>query len=229
MNLGCVKILTFDCYGTLIDWESGIVGALQLILRRHGCEIEDEALLELYAREEAEAERPPFRPYRHVLREAARGVGRALEIEDGALENAIVDSLGGWPPFPDTVDALRRLQRRFRLVITSNIDRDLFALTSASLGITFDHVVTAEDVRSYKPSHGHWLRVMRDLNVDRNEIVHVAQSLYHDHVPARELGIRSVWINRRAGRKGSGATVPAEAGPDLTFTTLAQLADYLRL
>jgi 2-haloacid dehalogenase len=226
MNFDRVRVLTFDCYGTLIDWEKGILAALRPAVSD---DFSDEQLLEMYGRLEQRAEQPPFRRYRDVLRETATALARESGADESELASRILESFPSWEPFPDTVDALKRLQHRFRLVITSNVDRDLFALTNRALEVDFDGIVTAEDVRSYKPEHNHWLRVLSDLSIGRDELVHVAQSLFHDHVPAKELGIRSVWINRRAGKEGSGATIPAEASPDLTFPTLGAFADFLGL
>jgi 2-haloacid dehalogenase len=226
MDFNSVRVLTFDCYGTLIDWEKGILSAVRPAVPAG---LSDERLLEMYGRHEEIAERPPFRRYRDVLRLAAAAMGRESGVDEREFETRILESFPTWEPFPDTVAALERLQHRFRLVITSNVDRDLFAMTNRKLKVGFDHIVTAEDVRSYKPGHAHWLRVLSDLSLGRDELVHVAQSLYHDHVPAKELGIRSVWINRRAGREGSGATIPAQASPDLTFPTLGAFADFLGL
>lgn len=227
MQFDGVKALTFDCYGTLIDWERGIIEAFQPWLRQANVAISDEELLEQFARIEAEEEGPPWKSYRQVLIATARRLAVLYGMEVTRVENAFVGSFGEWPPFPDTVEALRRLKKRFQLVITSNVDRDLFARTNRLLEVEFDRIITAEDVGSYKPEPAHFERAIHDLELTLDEVVHVAQSLYHDHVPAKRLGLRTVWINRRAGRQGGGATLPAEATPDLEFSTLGAFADYL--
>ncbi len=231
------RALTFDCYGTLIDWETGILAVLRPWADRAELEQSDEALLGAYAEAESEAERAsPAALYRDVLQDTMRRIGAALGAEvNDADEDALSASVGDWPPFPDTTDALRRLQSRCRLVIASNVDRESFARTARLLGVEFDAVITAEDVGSYKPALGHFhhaekLLVERRWIRDRSEWLHVAQSLHHDHVPAKSLGLRTAWIDRRAGRTG-GATPESSAArdvrPDYTFRSLAEFADAM--
>jgi 2-haloacid dehalogenase len=226
IDLTRFEALTFDCYGTLVDWERGILAALRPLLRAHGAGgAEDDALLERFAALEAEAERGAFRRYREVLRQVARGFGRAGGFVPGADEvEAFAASVGAWPPFPDTVEALGVLAGRYRLAIVSNVDDDLFAATAARLGVTFAEVVTAQQVGAYKPARAHFDEVLGRLDLPRDRVLHVAQSLYHDVAPATALGFTCVWVNRRAGRPGSGATTPAEAVPDLEVPDLATLA-----
>jgi 2-haloacid dehalogenase len=231
------EALTFDCYGTLVDWERGILEALGPMLRAHGApgapaapgaEESDDTLLERFGRLEAAAERGPFRSYRDVLREVARGFGHAggFEPTSGEVE-AFAGSVGRWPPFPDTVAALASLGRRYRLAIVSNVDDDLFAETARALGVSFAEVVTAQQVHAYKPARAHFDEVLRRLDLPRERVLHAAQSLYHDVAPARALGFTCVWVDRRAGRPGSGATAPAEAAPDLIVPDLATLAELV--
>jgi len=219
------EAMTFDCYGTLVDWERGILEALRPVLRAHGVPGEsDEVLLERFARLEATAEAGRFRTYRDVLREVALGLGDALGFEPtGAEVEAFAGSVGDWPPFPDTVRALAALAGRYRLAIVSNVDDDLFAATAERLGASFAEVVTAQQVRAYKPARAHFDEVLRRLALPRERVLHVAQSLFHDVAPARALGLTCVWVNRRAGREGSGATAPASAEPDLEVPDLATL------
>jgi 2-haloacid dehalogenase len=216
--------LTFDCYGTLIDWESGILSALGTLLGSAAPDDPDR-LLEEFGRFEPEAEAGVFRTYRAVLEDVARAFGRehgvAVNDEQAARFAA---SVADWPPFDDTVDALRRLATRYRLAIVSNVDDDLFAGSAAKLGVSFDEVVTAQQVKSYKPAHGHFHEIVSRLDLPRERILHVAQSLYHDVAPASELGFTCVWVNRRAGRAGGGATPASEAAPDLEVPDLATLA-----
>ena len=220
------EALTFDCYGTLIDWERGILEAAGPVLRRHGVACPDERLLLEYAAAESAAEKPPFRPSRDVLREAMSGIGNALGFRPAPADrDAFVESLPRWPPFPDTVEALRALRRHHRLAIVSNVDDDLFAGTARLLGVEFDAVVTAQQVRAYKPAPDHFRRVLDRLALPKEKVLHVAQSLFHDVAPARALGFATVWVNRRAGRSGSGATPPAEGRPDVEVPDLRTLAD----
>jgi 2-haloacid dehalogenase len=220
-----VEALTFDCYGTIIDWETGILAALRPVLERGGVVAEDDALLEAFGRAEAGIEAGPYRRYRDVLEEVLRSIAAEFSFEPTIDEvQEFGGSVGDWPPFADSVDALRRLATRYRLGVITNCDDDLFAATRRRLGVDFDPIVTAEQVGRYKPNHRNFEAMFERLGLPRERIVHVAQSLFHDHVPARELGLRSVWVNRRGGRPGSGATMPADAKPDATVPDLATLA-----
>jgi 2-haloacid dehalogenase len=220
------EVLTFDCYGTLIDWETGIAAGLRGLTATDGREVADEQLLAAYAGHEAALEAGPYLRYRDVLAHSAASVCRDFGISptDGELATFGV-SVGEWPAFPDSATALAALQERFRLAVITNCDDDLFAASNRRLGVTFDWVVTAQQAGSYKPSHRNFELAFERIGVPRDRILHVAQSLFHDHVPAKELGLRSVWINRRAGREGSGATPPAEATPDATFPDMASFAE----
>jgi 2-haloacid dehalogenase len=226
LDLSPFHCLTFDCYGTLIDWESGILGALRPILAAHGRRLSDAGILELYAAIEAQLESGPYLPYRDILdgvmiKMAARLAFSPTEHEVHSLSN----SLPHWPPFPDTVPALRRLASRYRLAIISNVDDDLFAGTARHLEVRFDPVVTAQQARSYKPSQNNFRLALERIGLPTGQILHVAQSLYHDIAPAKDLGLSTVWINRRAGKPGPGATPPASAAADLILPDLASLAD----
>ncbi|HEU0023024.1 MAG TPA: haloacid dehalogenase type II [Thermoleophilaceae bacterium] len=226
IDLGAFDALTFDCYGTLIDWESGLLAALRPVLEAHGVESSDEELLEAYARHEAELEAGEYRRYREVLGRALRGIGLDLGFEPSAAEvEAFSGSVGDWPAFQDSAEALARLHQRYRLAPITNCDDDLFALSAKRLGVDFDWVITAEQARSYKPSRRSFELAFETIDAPRERILHVAQSLYHDHVPAKELGMATVWIDRRGGREGSGATPPAQAKPDLTLPDLRSLAE----
>ena len=229
IDFGRFEALTFDCYGTLIDWESGILAALRP-LAPHGVELpEGGLLLEAFGRLEAEAEHGRFRPYREVLTSVAQGFGELLgaEISDEAAA-AFAASVAVWPPFPDSVDALEELAERYRLAIVSNVDDDLFAGSASQLRVPFAEVVTAQQVLSYKPRPEHFHEVLRRLGLPKDRVLHVAQSLFHDIAPAKALGLTCVWVNRRAGKVGGGATPPAEATPDLEVPDLAALAAAAR-
>ena len=222
------RLLTFDCYGTLVDWEAGILAALRPLLARHGVERSDEEILELHARLEAPVQAGPWLPYRDVLGRVVEGVGRELGFDPTTAERAaLADSVADWPIFPDTADSLRRLGRRHRLGVLSNVDDDLFAATAPKLGVELDLLVTAEQVRSYKPGHAHFEEALRRSKLGVEDVLHAAQSLFHDIVPASALGFTTVWVNRRAGRPGSGATPSASGLPDVEVPDLATLVALL--
>ena len=225
IDLGRFDVLTFDCYGTLIDWEAGLTAAIRRVLDPRGVEAGDDDLLERFADHEAAVEAGEYRPYRHVLARTLRGICGDLGVEPSEAEvEAFAGSVGDWPAFPDTVDALESLAGRFRLGIITNCDDDLFAATSRRLGVTFDWVVTAQQVGAYKPSPRPFEVALGRIGLPRERILHVAQSLFHDHVPARRLGLATAWVDRRGDRPGGGATPPASATPDLVVPDLATLA-----
>jgi 2-haloacid dehalogenase len=211
-------VVTFDCYGTLIDWEAGITQAFRDAIEGHP--VEDRAILEAHREIEPALESGEYRSYRAVLTacasEMAARLGIPLPLSRAGL---LADSIGTWPPFPDTVPALRRLAAAgYELGILSNIDHDLLARTRELLEVPFALIVTAEDVSSYKPAHGHFLEARR--RIGRRAWLHAAQSRYHDIAPARELGIDAAWVRRRE-REGE-----APAGVHV-FDDLAGLADWL--
>ncbi len=216
--------ISFDCYGTLIDWESGILDALRPMLERHGAQIDESRLLQLYAQHEARIEAGPFLPYSEVLRRVVAGIGHDLGFQPSEPElDALPLSVGDWPPFDDTVEALRALASRFELVVISNIDDALFARTEARLGVSFTALVSAEQVGAYKPSRRNFERTLERLGIAREQILHVAQSLYHDHTPAKELGWTTVRIDRPSRCAGTGVAPPARATPDLVVGDLRSL------
>ena len=218
--------LTFDCYGTLIDWETGILTGLRLVLVAHDVERDDDELLEAYARHEARLEAGPYLPYREVLAGSLRGLAEELGFtpsDDEVL--GFSRSAGNWPAFGDSADALQQLKQRFRLGVITNCDDDLFAASNRRLGVEFDWIITAQQAQSYKPALRNFELAFERIDVPRERILHVAQSLFHDHVPAKQLGMTTVWINRRAGREGFGATPPASAEPDLSVPDMRTFAD----
>jgi 2-haloacid dehalogenase len=220
-----VDALTFDCYGTLVDWEAGIARGLGVMLASQGITADVEELHERFAGHETALEAGPYRRYREILAEAGRRIGLDYGVEpsDDAVE-AFGASVGEWPAFPDSAAALARLAERFRLGVITNCDNDLFAQSNRRLGVTFDWIVTAEHAGSYKPDPRNFELAFERIDVPRERIVHVAQSLYHDHVPAKALGLTTVWIDRRRDRPGFGATPPADATPDLVLPDMASLA-----
>jgi len=228
LDFGSFEVLSFDCYGTLIDWEAGILAGLRSVLDPRGVLEGDDDLLERYARHEAAIEAGPYLRYRDVLARALAETCAELGVDPTAAELAAFGgSVGDWPAFPDSAEALAALKRRFTLAVITNCDDDLFAASSRRLGVEFDHVITAEQAGSYKPSHRNFEVAFERIGRPRSRILHVAQSLFHDHVPAKALGLSTVWIDRRHGRPGGGATPPAEASPDLTVAdmeTFARLA-----
>lgn len=217
-------VLTFDCYGTLIDWEAGILQALHSVVGPRGIHLSDDDLLARFAAVESPIQRGAFKNYRTVLNLSMAALCRDLGFEPRGEEiTAISESLPSWQPFPDTVAALERLATRFQLGVISNVDDDLFAGTARRLGVAFDWVVTAEQVGSYKPSSENFHRALDRIGRPRDELVHCAQSLFHDIATAQSLGLATVWVDRRAGKPG-GATPPSSVIPDLTVPDLATLA-----
>jgi 2-haloacid dehalogenase len=225
LDFDAFDVLTFDCYGTLIDWEAGLLAALRPALAAHGIEAGDDELLQAFARHEAEVEGGPYRPYRQVLGEVLRAMLRHRGAEPSAEEVAAFGgSVADWPAFPDSAAALARLHERFRLGVITNCDDDLFAASEARLGTSFDFLVTAQQAKRYKPNPRGFELMFERVGLPPSRILHVAQSLFHDHVPAKRLGLSTVWVDRRSGREGFGATPPAEATPDLTVPDMATLA-----
>ena len=225
LNFSGYRLITFDCYGTLIDWESGILGAIVPILSCHRKAIGGPDILKIYADLEAEAEGGEYRCYRDVLRDVVRNFGERLGFSPTTAEqDSLPESLANWTPFPDTIAALRKLKSKFRLGIISNVDDDLFAATARRLQVPFDHVVTAGQAKTYKPSRKIFELAQSRMGVETHEWLHAAQSLYHDVLPAKALGIATVWVNRPSLLPGTGATKPASAEPDIEVASLEELA-----
>ena len=224
LDLGGFKVLTFDCYGTLIDWETGIFSALRPILAAHGKSITDSALLELYSDLEVEAERGEFQSYREVLQSVVRGFGQRLGFSPTTAEiRSLPQSLATWRPFPDTLPALLELKQRYQLAVISNVDDDLFASTAPQLKVSFNHVITAGQARCYKPCLEIFKMALTRVAVPPDQVLHIGQSIYHDVIPAKSLGISTVWVNRPSPRPGAGAAKAASANPDLEVANLTTL------
>ena len=230
MDFATFTHLTFDCYGTLIDWETGILAAVTPILARHGVVADAETILQLYVKYEAQQEAGSYKPYREVLQGVMAGMASELGFTPTVSElQSLPDSVGRWPSFADTVAALTRLQTRYKLAIVSNIDDAMFAATNILLQVEFEHIITAQQVRSYKPAPRHFQVALERLGVPQQHVLHVAQSLYHDHVPARALGLTTVWVQRPSRLAGTGLALPAQTVPDLAVPDLQSLIDMMGL
>jgi len=229
-----IEAITFDCFGTLIDWETGILTTLRLLCERYSVRpVPEQAdLLAMYARHESAAEHGSYRPYREVLEIVTRKIAAELGFQLAAADRSILaDSLADWPAFRDTAPALRALKSRFRLGVLSNIDDDLFADVELRLGLAahggLDLLVTAQQVQSYKPAHAHFEEALRRLGIEQSRLLHVAQSQRHDIKPCNELGIRCVWVDRQRG--SGGASGEFSARPDHVVPDLATLVRELGL
>lgn len=231
MRLARCAVLSFDCYGTLIDWEQGLLRAFEPWRERVRLSLDDEALLTAFAEEESaqQAETPTLR-YDRLLARVLERLGRRLGVPATAAEaEAFGASVGDWPPFPDSAAALARLAHRVPLIVLSNVDEASIRRSVAKLGDPFAAILTAEAIGSYKPdfrNFAYLLGFLAGRGLPREGLLHVAQSLFHDHAPAAAMGIASVWIDRRAGRTG-GATKPPPVAvtPALRFPTLEAFAD----
>lgn len=230
MKLTDFKALTFDCYGTLIDWETGLYNALQPLLQAGAVTLGRDEVLAVFARHEAaqEAETPRM-IYSGLLAEVHRRLAGEWGVKaDEERAVAFGKSVPDWPEFPDTQASLQYLQRYYKLVILSNVDRESFAGTNRRLGVTFDAICTAQDIGSYKPDARNFeylVKTLAGLGVLKRNILHTAQSLFHDHAPAQAVGLSSAWIDRRHEREGWGATVPPAGTPryDFRFAGMAEM------
>lgn len=225
LDFGSYRVLSFDCYGTLIDWEGGILAAFESLLMGHGVSVPDDELLRLYGELERDGQgHRPFQSYRQVLSGIVSGLGERLGFRpDGEELGILAESMKRWRPFGDTVDALRALKERYRLAIISNVDRDLFDASARQLGVPFDWVVTSQEVGEYKPSLRNFRTALERIAVSKSEVLHVAQSLYHDVEPAQALGLSTVWVNRAGAR----STPLRDVRPDLEVRDLAGLVKLM--
>lgn len=225
LDLAQFEYLSFDCYGTLIDWEAGILGYLRPLLQSKECVVSDNEVLNLYSEFEPRQQLLPYKPYREILAAVVGEFAEHFKIGVTGDEAAgLAESIRDWSPFPDTVAALGQLKQRYRLAVLSNIDDDLFALTRPKLGVDLDLVVTAQQVESYKPALRNFETLLQRLPTGKERLLHVAESLYHDVAPARSLGIATVWVNRRQGRPAA-ATKLVDAQPDLEVPTVGGMAE----
>jgi 2-haloacid dehalogenase len=237
MQLTDFKVLTFDCYGTLIDWETGIWDALQPMIATASGKPSREAALEIFARHEsAQESATPAMIYSDLLAVVHAYMAEELGAPaDAALDKAFGQSVPHWPAFADSARALHYLKQHYNLVILSNVDRASFKASNRKLGVEFDAIYTAEDVGSYKPTPGNFAYLIEHLKSDfglsARDALHTAQSLFHDHVPAQKAGLARAWIDRRQGQSGSGATMPLAERPavDFYFPSMAAFVDAHKL
>ena len=212
--------LTFDCYGTLIDWETGLLGALRPFLRSHAQDLDDEQILDMFGELEPKAQNP-YQRYRQVLSDVMRGFGERLGFSVSDAEaQSLPESLKSWQPFPDTKAAVEKLKTKYMLAIISNTDDDFFTASARHLQVKFDEVVTAEQAKAYKPSLAPFRLALERLGLPAERVLHVGQSIYHDVLPANSLGIATALVYRR----GFGATRPTEGTPDVKVPDLQTLA-----
>lgn len=224
------EVVSFDCYGTLIDWESGILPVLRQLLSSRKIDLSDDATLELFAEFESEFEKSEhdYIKYREILQEIVQQFGKRFNCEPTETElKCLIESIKNWQPFPDTVAALAALKEKYKLAVISNIDDDLFADTAKHLKVELDWLITAEQVRSYKPSTRNFEIALATMGIAPEKLLHVAQSLYHDIVPAASMGISTVWVNRRHEKTGFGATLPASGQPDWEVPDLKTLVEAI--
>ena len=235
MRLTDFKVLTFDCYGTLIDWESGMVEALRSLAARAPRKLSRDEILEAHARHEsAQQLTTPSKIYSQLLAVVYKRLAEDWGVPVGWDE--CVDygrAVGDWPAFADTAAALRYLKQHYKLVILSNVDNDSFSFSNRKLGVAFDAIFTAEDIGSYKPSPRNFEYMLEKLGargIAKADILHTAESLFHDHAPANDFGLASCWIHRRHEQSGFGATMNPGKTPhtDFRFTSMAEFADAHR-
>lgn len=228
MNFENFEILSFDCYGTLIDWENGIIPVLKNLVANHQLNINEQQLLEMFAKFEAEAEAGEYIKYREVLKQVVQKIGEEVNFQPTDSElNSLANSIKNWQPFPDTITALQTLKQKYRLAIISNIDDDLFADTAKHLEVEFDFVITAQQIQSYKPSQNNFEAAIKKMAIAPEKLLHIAQSIYHDIVPAKAMGLSAIWVNRRQEQEGFGATLAASGKPDLEVPDLKTLVNLI--
>ncbi|MCA9444181.1 MAG: haloacid dehalogenase type II [Candidatus Omnitrophica bacterium] len=228
LDFGSFDALSFDCYGTLIDWETGIIDAMTPLLNIHGIAADSEEVLRIYSKLESAAQADPFVPYESVLRSIVKGFAERYEFNlQPGQENRLVQSLPAWPPFSDTVASLRKLKERYRLAIFSNISDALLSQTLKILEVDFDCLITADRTRSYKPNPKHFLLGLEKLEIPKEKLLHVAESQRHDIEPAKELGIATVWVNRQTRKTTASGKGAGTASPDMEVKSLEELAGLM--
>ena len=232
MKLSDFKVLTFDCYGTLIDWETGMVNALAPLTNHTGVSLTRDEILEAHARHESNQQRQtPYKRYRELLAIVYRRLAEEWGVTTSWDECVRYgNSVQDWPAFPDSAEALTYLKQHYKLVILSNVDNESFAQSNQKLGVDFDAVYTAEDIGSYKPSDHNFeymLAMLKTLGYEKTDILHTAESMFHDHVPANRHGLRSCWIYRRYEQQGFGATIPPGDMPhyDFRFNSMRDMVE----
>lgn len=235
MKLTDFKALTFDCYGTLIDWETGMVEGLAPLTRRLPTPLSRDAILEAHARHEsAQQLQTPGKAYRHLLPIVYKRLAEEWSLSVTFEEcQAYGQSVKNWPPFSDSAEALAYLKQHYKLIILSNVDNESFAASNEKLGVSFDAIYTAEDIGSYKPAErnfNYMLRNLKTLGIEQRDVLHTAESMFHDHGPANRHGLASCWIYRRFDKDGFGATMHPGDMPkyDFRFNSMKELADAHR-
>jgi 2-haloacid dehalogenase len=224
IDLTKIKLLSFDCYGTLVDWRKSVCDILEPFFNRYQAVYTREEIFQAFLDADRHLESGNFMPYREILAEIVLFMADDLKVSVDPAERYILsEKFSEWKPFPDTVESLKRLGRHYRLAIISNVDDDLFGITNTLLEVEFDYIVTAEQLGSYKPSENNFISAKQRFGLDIPEILHVAQSIYHDIIPSNKLGWNNVWVNRyNESRPGV-----ARALPDLEVRDLSQLVDAL--
>ncbi len=234
INWDQFEAFTFDCYGTLIDWETGILNGIRPVLSEHGIQLSDDEILETFAELETYAELSitplcePMLTYKEVLTVVLIGFGQKYGFQPTPEQMvSLRNSQKDWPAFSDSADALKALKKKWKLGILSNVDDNLFKYSEKKLQIEFDWIITAERIGSYKPTLRNFEVMLDQLKLPKEHVLHVAQSLHHDHRPAKELGFTTVWINRRKNIGGFGATAPEEAKPDLEVPDMKSFVEVV--
>jgi 2-haloacid dehalogenase len=232
MNLREFKVLTFDCYGTLIDWENGMLNSLAPLTNKLKGRLTRNEILEAHARHESSQQRQtPFKRYRELLAVVYRRLAEEWNIPVSWDECVVYgNSIKTWPAFPDSPEALKYLKQHYKLVILSNVDNESFAASNRRLGVEFDAIYTAEDIGSYKPSDANFeymLNLLKSRGYERSDILHTAESMFHDHAPANRHGLASCWIYRRHAQEGFGATMHPGDMPhyDFCFNSMAEMVE----
>ena len=225
MDFDQFKLISFDCYGTLVDWKRSLTDIMNPFVTRHKLDLSKDQLFDLFLRADQKSISEDYKPYHDVLVSIMDEMGKELNINLMQTERTcLVDRFGDWTAFPDTTDALQELKKRYKLAIISNVDDELFDVTKRCLGVRFDYIITAKQVGSYKPSKNNFIKALEKFGLPSEHVLHVAQSIYHDIVPTNELGWSNVWVNRYNEPE---RTNPAEF-PDLEVPDLASLVRIIR-
>ncbi len=226
MDYSRIRLLSFDCYGTLVDWKKSVAAILLPVFGVHRSELDAETLFNAFLRSDRKLEKGPYKPYREVLAEIVQGLGNELGIPVEPSDRYILsERFEEWMPFPDTIESLRILGEKYRLAVISNVDDDLFAITRKRLGVEFDHILTAQQLGSYKPDPENFRQALGKFALPREEVLHVAQSIYHDILPSNALGWNNVWVNRY----GEPERTNPDEFPDLEVPDLTSLVRILKI
>lgn len=230
IDTSTIKAISFDCYGTLIDWEAGLGAALEPLFRVHRVAFDRGAVIAAFARHERAVEGGQYQSYSAVLGEVMGLIADEFDLQLRSGEStALVNSIGRWPAFEETARCLKALQHHYKLAIVSNVDDELFAESAAHLGARIGVVVTAEQVKSYKPREALFAELLSRLGMPAREVLHVAESRYHDVAPASALGFQTVWVNRHAGDGTPSASGASDARADLEVRSLSELCEQLQV